>query len=234
VLLLFGYCGLIILNAPKNEEEIVTIHTDGKTDTTFRLPDSSVVWLNKNSEIAYKPHNFLIKQRRVFLKKGEAYFEVKRDTSSKFSVRSNKMSVNVLGTGFNVYNDEKQCRLQVMVSHGLVEVARLNKRLSYLKRGESINVNTRTGKFDKKYFNPAYAAAWRNNEIFLNKVSFQILSQVFFSLYKINLISTDKLSKKYTYTLVINKKDDFQASLSVITSIHQNNFKQDGNTIIIY
>jgi transmembrane sensor len=236
ILLALGSFGLLVYNqhGEEKKDEIVSIRTNGRADTTFKLPDSSTIWLNRNSELSYNATTFNSKQRRVYLKKGEAYFEVKRDTTSRFSVISNNMSVNVLGTGFNVYKEEKLSQLEVMVSHGLVEVNLSDKRLSYLKRGEVITVNTGNGRFNKKHFDPDYAAAWRTDEIILNKASFQAISQIFFSLYKINLVSTDEISKKYTYTLTIDKKDDFKATLSVITSIHQNHFKQNGNTIIIY
>jgi ferric-dicitrate binding protein FerR (iron transport regulator) len=64
-----------------------------------RLPDRSMVTLNAESKLSYKPLEWFI-SRRVTLE-GEACFEVK--PGSRFSVRSGSRRVNVLGTAFNVY-----------------------------------------------------------------------------------------------------------------------------------
>jgi len=50
------------------------------------LPDSSVVWLNSGSSLKYKG-NFNRKEREVVLE-GEAYFEVAKNKSKKFRVKT--------------------------------------------------------------------------------------------------------------------------------------------------
>lgn len=70
------------------------------------LSDGTTVYLNAESELMY-PVKFRGNDRRVFLK-GEAYFDVKRDTSKPFIVEANSLDVRVLGTEFGVraYQDE--------------------------------------------------------------------------------------------------------------------------------
>jgi ferric-dicitrate binding protein FerR (iron transport regulator) len=63
------------------------------------LPDHSIVTLNAESKISYKPYMWFI-SRKVKLE-GEACFEVK--SGSRFHVQSGRNKVNVLGTTFNVY-----------------------------------------------------------------------------------------------------------------------------------
>lgn len=231
-----AFIGLMMFGPEEHDlpNDLVTINTDGKRDTSFSTPDHSIVWLKANSQLSYHANSFGKRDRAVQLQKGEAYFEVEKDPSSPFTVSHNQTAVHVLGTGFNVFTDQKKGKFNVMVSHGLVAVSHLNKQLSYLKKGEAINLNTNTGQFDTAHFNVKYAAAWRNEEISLNEVSFQELSDVFFSLYQMRLVSAHNASKKYTYTLVVNKKDDYLSTLLVITSIHQNKFKVQNDTILIY
>ena len=64
------------------------------------LADGTRVWLNAASELRY-PDHFSADQRKVMLK-GEAYFEVTKDTKRPFSVVLGDMEVKVLGTSFNV------------------------------------------------------------------------------------------------------------------------------------
>lgn len=64
------------------------------------LSDGTRVWLNAETELSY-PSYFSGDSRRVKLK-GEAYFEVSRDTTMPFIVETGQLQINVLGTSFNV------------------------------------------------------------------------------------------------------------------------------------
>lgn len=64
------------------------------------LSDGTRVWLNAETELSY-PSYFSGDTRRVKLK-GEAYFEVSRDTTMPFIVETGQLQINVLGTSFNV------------------------------------------------------------------------------------------------------------------------------------
>lgn len=65
---------------------------------TFYLPDSSMVTLNKGSELTYETAEWS-SARRVLLK-GEGFFQVK--AGSTFDVITSNGTVSVLGTSFNV------------------------------------------------------------------------------------------------------------------------------------
>lgn len=86
----------------------------------IQLPDGSKVWLNADSKISFK-ENFSDSVRFIELE-GEAYFEVMPDSLRPFRVNTDKLSVSVLGTGFNVsaYQDEND--IIVALVHGSVKV----------------------------------------------------------------------------------------------------------------
>jgi len=66
----------------------------------LRLPDGTRVWVNENTELNY-PEKFADNERTVTLK-GEAFFEVKRDPSKPFIIKSGAIKTTVLGTSFNI------------------------------------------------------------------------------------------------------------------------------------
>lgn len=67
---------------------------------TIRLPDGSSVKLNSESKLIF-PSQFTGGKREVVLF-GEAFFDVTRDESSPFLIKTADMSVQVLGTSFVV------------------------------------------------------------------------------------------------------------------------------------
>jgi hypothetical protein len=89
-------------------DEIVynTISTAKGRQWQITLSDGSKVWLNAASSIKY-PVAFIGNERPVEIT-GEAYFEVAKDISKPFIVKTGGQEVQVLGTHFNVnaYADE--------------------------------------------------------------------------------------------------------------------------------
>ncbi|WP_442587429.1 FecR domain-containing protein [Pedobacter sp. AW31-3R] len=98
------------------------------------LPDQTHVWLNAASSIRY-PVVFSGNERRVELK-GEAYFEVAHDRRKPFRVKTEKQTVEVLGTHFNVnaYADEPLWK--TTLEEGSVRI--LTPSLERVQEGEII------------------------------------------------------------------------------------------------
>lgn len=84
-----------------------TLTTNAGNQYQLVLPDGSRIWLNAASSIRF-PVNFSNRERSVEIT-GEAYFEIAPDTRRPFLVRYKDMTVQVLGTHFNVnaYADEQ-------------------------------------------------------------------------------------------------------------------------------
>lgn len=84
------------------------------------LPDGSIVTLNKGAEIsvAFSPEH-----RRVFLKQGEAHFQVAKNPSRPFLVQANGVEVRAVGTAFSVQRDTTV--VAVLVNEGTVAVGKL-------------------------------------------------------------------------------------------------------------
>lgn len=112
-------------------EVMATIHSPEGARTSFVLPDGSTGWLNSGSELSY-PVSF--KHMREVKLVGEAFFHVKKQHGEKFRVRTNGLTVQVLGTQFNVsaYADDKQ--QSVVLMEGSVQILDKNEQPSYLMK----------------------------------------------------------------------------------------------------
>lgn len=91
------------------------------------LPDSSIVWLKRNSKISY-PEIFASQSREVELK-GEAFFEIAHNKRKPFRIRSGNYITTVLGTSFNLKTGRFDKDFSLTVLTGKVEVVRKVKAL---------------------------------------------------------------------------------------------------------
>ncbi|MCO1333626.1 FecR domain-containing protein [Microbulbifer sp. OS29] len=78
---------------------------------TIDLSDGSEVKLNSNSELRVI---YSRKERRTQLVRGEAFFEVARQTSRPFTVVAGSANIRVLGTEFNVELNPENTRVSVV------------------------------------------------------------------------------------------------------------------------
>lgn len=106
---------------------LVTTQIPSKVATTFAsgsdtlsaiLPDGSRFTLNRNSSLSYRA-NF--EDERSLTLEGEAFFEVREDKDHPFVVQTERASVKVLGTSFNVNSTASETRLTVVT--GVVELS---------------------------------------------------------------------------------------------------------------
>lgn len=89
----------------------------GETRTVV-LADGTRVQLNTNSKLQV---SYSRDRRETALLRGEAYFDVVRQTARPFSVTAGKANIRVLGTEFNVERNPDNTR--VSVTGGLVSVS---------------------------------------------------------------------------------------------------------------
>jgi len=97
LLLLIGF-GFLLQSALQNEPTWTTVATTNEKRQVF-LPDSSSVWLNRNSHLSWS--DFKGDFREVKLD-GEAFFEVSRHPEQPFRITGRESITEVLGTSFNL------------------------------------------------------------------------------------------------------------------------------------
>jgi len=111
-----------------------TLSTPRGGQYQLQLPDGSNVWLDAASSITY-PIAFTGDQRTVTIT-GEAYFEVARDKSKPFHVRVGDMTIDVLGTAFNInaYIGEPVSKMTLV--EGSIKISPAGRPSSLLKPGQ--------------------------------------------------------------------------------------------------
>jgi transmembrane sensor len=140
-------------------EQLIVYGNDLKPKEPYHLADGSLVYLNRNSEIAFSK-KFGQKERNISLK-GEAFFEVKRNAKIPFNISTYKTSIQVLGTSFNVYSDSSE-QVKVSVVTGVVAFfSGKNENGLRLKAGEQGRYYPALAKVVKEQSNDPNFMAWK-------------------------------------------------------------------------
>jgi len=121
-----------------NSVHIELVSNDAYKQT--ELPDGSIVNLNKNAGLSYDT-KWLIKERKVALKHGEVFFDVKRDENKPFIISSGNSIITVLGTSFHVRRENTET--EVVVTSGSVKVNYADQEV-ILKPSQSITIQDST------------------------------------------------------------------------------------------
>ncbi|MET0299757.1 MAG: FecR domain-containing protein [Flavitalea sp.] len=124
------------------------------------LSDGSKLWLNAASSIRY-PVVFSEKERVVELN-GEAYFEVAKDSKRPFTVKTDDMDVQVLGTHFNVmaYNNESAVKATLLEGSVKIRAAGNN---ALLTPGQQAKLNSSNKNLEViSNVNVEEVVAWKN------------------------------------------------------------------------
>jgi transmembrane sensor len=103
------------------------------------LPDSTIVWLNCGSTLDV-PEKF-DDDRRVVSLSGEGYFEVKKDKSKPFYIKTPKnILVKVTGTEFNLQCYASEPNFTLTLVNGSVELLRERKETIIVQPKEEITI----------------------------------------------------------------------------------------------
>jgi transmembrane sensor len=194
------------------------------------LPDSSVVWLNANSKMHYFS-NFS-QRREIFLTEGEAFFEVKRDTTHPFWVRTpQRIVVRVLGTSFNVKSYQTLKTVEVSVKMGKVAIEKDRRLLTELFSSQQIKCYQDTFLLSQMLL-PQQIGQWKSGEIILNDATLDECSLVLLNQFGVRLITTEEFIQKTKISVNFHHHQSLDEILAVLCLQFGCNYRRvDDDTI---
>ncbi|SEB09629.1 FecR domain-containing protein [Pedobacter hartonius] len=197
-----------------------------RTDT---LSDGSVITLNKNSALLY-PEKFRGKLRRVWLSKGEAFFNISPDKAKPFLINTGNTVIKVVGTTFNVKN--KRGLVEVIVETGIVLVSQNGQTVS-LRSGEKVSVEP-GAKTLVKQDNPDHLYTYyRSKEFVADDTPLWRMVQVLNEAYSSHII----IGRKELNNLTLNttfKDESLDHILEVIGRTFSIKIEKKNNQVILY
>ncbi|WP_179351299.1 FecR family protein [Winogradskyella vidalii] len=158
------------------------------------LHDGSVVTLNANSSISYSSD--FTTNRNVKLK-GQAFFKVKRDTLYPFTVNTDQIGVEVLGTSFDV-NTNSYSVPTVSVVSGVVKVSDNQNSANnvIIRKNEQVVFND--NKLVSTKTDDDIDVAWTKNTIHLQNSTLRETRNILENWYNIKIDFEDKELEELT------------------------------------
>lgn len=211
---------------------LITIQTAFAEQQTLILPDSSVVELNANSSISYRD-NWTNKESRIVWLTGEAFFHVtkKQKTGQKFCVLTDDLTVEVLGTSFNVNTHHEETK--VFLEEGKVK---LNfdtfSEEMLMEPGELVTYSQKTKKPQKLTPKSEEPSSWRDGFVFLKNTEFSGILQKINEIYGLGheVVDQAHLTRKFTIAIPI---DNYDTMLSVLQEVTGLTVKRTNTQLVI-
>lgn len=213
-------------------EEYNKLTTPVGGEYSLVLSDGTKVFLNADSELKY-PVEFSDGKRIVDLK-GEAYFEVHKDSLRPFIVRMNGAEVTVLGTSFNVntYGDDGQ--IYTTLVNGSVRVSSVkNGQAEVLKPGMQSVMNVQSGLLTVRKVDVEPYVAWREGRFVFRAMTLDLIMRQLQRWYDFEVFYQNSELKDYEFRGVIKRDMDLDKVLSVIKATTNVDFEVKGKVITI-
>ncbi|KUJ61280.1 iron dicitrate transport regulator FecR [Flavobacteriaceae bacterium CRH] len=193
------------------------------------LADGTKVYLNAVSSIKY-PTQFNGDERVVELE-GEAYFEVAKNKSKPFIVKSGEQSIEVLGTHFNVHAYNNEAVIKTTLLEGSVAVAYKNQK-SVLKPGQQSNVSENFTKIKIREVDTEATIAWKNGRFKFDNADLKTVMRQLERWYGIKVEYRGDVSDvRFNGGTFMNKN---LSEVLKVLELSDIKFKVEGKIIIVY
>lgn len=238
------------------KDTLQTLHTPKGKKTAITLSDGTKVIMNADSRLTF-PQNFSGNTREVSLA-GEAFFDVTHKAKIPFIIHTDKISIKVLGTEFNVKSYPGDSTTETTLIHGMIEVT-LNDRPDdriVLKPKEKLVVSNSAAEksssaiktvpetheaellISNLHYIPDSDSAtvetsWVNNKLVFQDEAFGKLAEDLGRKYDVSIEFKNEVIKNYRFTGIFENESITQA-LDALWLTEKFNYKMNGTTIIIY
>ena len=189
-----------------------SLYTDYGEKKEVRLPDGSHIVMNANSELIYYTPWDSTHPREVWLS-GESFFDIVHQPKiggREFRVHLNDLTVDVLGTSFNV--NSRRNRTQVVLQEGKVRLTHREKTDTLtMIQGEMVEY-AESELFIKRKVDPDRYTSWIENRILFEESSLQRIGEMIIDRYGLNveIIGSDVFAKRtFSGEAIVENIDDF-------------------------
>lgn len=235
-------------SGPKLTNPDTTVTCGNGTRKNLILPDGTSVWLNANSRLEYDQDLFADNNRQVRLF-GEAFFDVAKDKKHPFIIYTDKISIKVLGTAFNVKAYPEDNKTEATLLRGMIELSINNEPEQHLilRPSEKFALTqSKTDEFrsalvieqlkpisisDKIYYEET---SWLDNKLIFKDNSFDELIPKLEKWYNVQFKVSNHQVRDYHFSGILDK-ETIEEALAAMQLIRPFKFRISADqTVLIY
>jgi len=238
VLIAFGIAGYLLgekqfFSAGDLQSRVIEFSTPPGQQSELTLPDGTFIALNYDSRLKY--HISRNKKLQVVELVGEGFFKVTKNKSRVFRVVTPNMSVNDLGTQFDVkaYPDDDEAETTLL--EGSVEIKDIPGKETpvLLKPGEQWRYDKRTGRDQVVKTNAKMATTWRKGEYYFKKKTLREIAKTLDRMYKVNIHFQDAELGQEVFSGAVYKSDSINRFFGLVNLTIPIRIERDSNGIRI-
>ncbi|MEG2341187.1 MAG: FecR family protein [Odoribacter sp.] len=208
------------------------LNTPRAGEYSLILADGTLVHLNAESELRY-PVTFDKKKREVFLK-GEAWFEVAKDSITPFYVKTENVSVKVYGTQFNINTSLLGCE-QIVLAEGKIGLTingQNDEKL--LNPSQLAQYNKSSNRLEIKNVNIRPYIAWKDGFFAFSNERLETILNRLSAWYDVRFIYKNESAKDFHFTGSIMKDESMNVILNAMQKTLSVKFIIKGREIIVF
>lgn len=222
---------LVYQNTAAKPGEIVynTLTSARGQSYSLVLADGTKLWLNASSSVRF-PVAFTDSERDVEIT-GEVYFEVAKDASRPFRVKTNDMQVEVLGTQFDINAYPDETGVTTTLVEGSVKVNTKDKVL-HLSPGQQSKLLSNGSLQLLKDVNVDEIIAWKNGFFHFESADLRSILRQFSRWYDIEVVYEGE-PKDRSFFAIVNRNSSLA---NVLKMLNANNihFTIEGKKLIVH
>ncbi len=196
--------GFFVFRQPTDTTERLALeYNETKNHRFMSLPDGSTVILSVGSKLYYPTSFHELDTREVYLE-GQAYFDIKHNSSKPFIIHTGKVATTVLGTAFNIRAWPVDTSVTVTVTRGKVKVNDQNVVLGVITPNQQITYNTTDAGISRKTVDAQAYLSWRSEDLLLEDVTIAEAAKLLETRYDVrfSISEESKITKRFTTTLL--------------------------------
>ena len=233
ILLVLGVAGTVYFALQDKANVPMYVVSSGiQNMESVSLPDGTKVQMGPGSRLTY-PARFSGKTREITLD-GQAFFDVAKNREKPFIVHTEDMSVEALGTAFELFSYNMENKMEAILLNGKIKVSVENKETNQMKEyfvspDEKILVDRQTGKITKQIVDADKYTAWRKQKMlsFENEKLSMIIPRLE-QWYGRKVMCQKDLSDKYRFTFKV-RDESLDRILFMIKASSPLQYKEEKN-----
>lgn len=196
---------------------------------SLTLSDGTKVWLNADSRLVY-PVRFADSTREVTVS-GEAYFEVRHDTIP-FIVKTDRGSINVLGTSFNVNNYPGNREAVTTLVNGKIAYSLPDGGEIILVPNQQVSINA-NGQTTLKTVDTQYATSWKEGMFLFQEMRLEDIMNQLERWYDVHTFYTNESVKDLHFSGDLSRFKNIDTFIEMFEKSSDITIEVQGKNIII-